>query len=150
MFNNWKIRTKIGASFATGLSLICAIGITAYYTTNRLIENTAWQNHTYIVMGKLDDLMSQLKETSIGPRGYIITGNKSYLDPYKAAIPVIAQDLNSLQELTIDNLSQQRRIETLKPIVSRRIAIVDNTISIRETQGFSAAQQLIMINNGKK
>jgi CheY-like chemotaxis protein len=149
MLSNLKIGVKIGASFALGLSLLAVIGVISYRTTANLIENSRLEAHTYEVLGKLDDLISQLKDAETGQRGYLLTGEKSYLEPYITALPIIEKNLKDLERLTADNLSQQQRLETLETIISRRLSVIEDTINVRENQGFESARQLVLTDMGK-
>ena len=45
--------------------------------------------HTHQVRGELADLLSELKDAETGQRGYVITGDESYLEPYKSALTAI-------------------------------------------------------------
>ncbi|WP_315791726.1 response regulator [Fischerella sp. JS2] len=150
MVNNYfKIGTKIGAGFALGLSIIAALGIISYRTTNNLIENSRWQAHTYEVINELDDLISQLKDIETAQRGYIITGEQRYLQPYNNALPNIQQNLKDLRKLTADNPQQQIRLDNIEPLINQRLAVAQKSINLRNNQGFEAARQLILTDQGK-
>ncbi|MCP6759675.1 MAG: response regulator [Fischerella sp. CENA71] len=147
--NNLKIGTKIGAGFALGLSILATIGFISYRTTNNLIENSRWQAHTYKVIGELDDLLSNIQDIEIGQRGYIITGDKTSLQSYNNALPKIGTKLKSLRSLTSDNPIQQNRLDNLEATIDERQAVVKKRINLRETQGFDAARQQILQDNGR-
>jgi len=134
MLNNFKIGTKIGASFTLGLTVLATLGVVSYTATNQLLENSYWQNHTYTVLEKLNDLISELKDAETGQRGYLLTGEKRYLDPYNTAMPVIETDVKELRKLTIDNPNQQRRIDILEPRISQRLAVIKDVISLRDNK----------------
>jgi CheY-like chemotaxis protein/signal transduction histidine kinase/CHASE3 domain sensor protein len=149
MFKNLKIGGKIGASFAFGLSILAALGIISYRTTNDLIENYGLQNHTYQVLDELGDLISQVKDAETGQRGYLITGERRYLEPFNDALPKIEQSLKRLKELTSDNPTQQIRLANLEPIVYQRLDVMKNGISLHDNQGFDAVKQFILTDRGK-
>ncbi|MCX7595823.1 MAG: CHASE3 domain-containing protein, partial [Fischerella sp.] len=146
---NIKIGTKIGTVFAFSLSIIATLGIISYRTTNELIENSHWQNHTYEVIGELDDLVSHLKDAETGQRGYLITGDKRYLQPYNHALSKIGQNIKRLRKLTADNPQQQIRLANLEPIINERLTVAQEGISLRSNQGFEAAKKLILTDRGK-
>ncbi|MBD2777470.1 response regulator [Iningainema tapete] len=150
MFNNLKLSTKIGTSFILGLSIITALGIISYRTTNNLIANSRWQAHTYEVLNELDNLTSDLQEIEIGQRGYIVTGEQFSLEPYNQALPNIKNRLENLRKLTLDNPNQQQRISNLEPIIYQRLDLIKQRISVRQSQGFAAARQLVLTDEGRK
>ncbi|BAZ02599.1 multi-sensor hybrid histidine kinase [Tolypothrix tenuis PCC 7101] len=149
MFNHLKIGSKIGASFALGLAILSAIGYVSYRTTQALITTSYWENHTYQVLGLLDEISSKVKDAETGQRGYIITGKEPYLEPYQAAIASLEQPLQKLRKLTADNPSQQSRLNILEPLVNERINVLKKVITARQNQGFEAAQKLVLVNEGK-
>ena len=50
---------------------------------NAATETDRSITHTYLVIGHLDDLLSELKDAETGQRGFIITGDQKYLEPYQ-------------------------------------------------------------------
>ncbi|MFH7028752.1 MAG: response regulator [Heteroscytonema crispum UTEX LB 1556] len=149
MLGKLKISVKIGVSFAFGLSMLAALGIISYRTTSDLIENSRWQNHTYEVLDQLGDLISQIKDAETGQRGYLITGEKRYLEPFNDASLQIEKNLKKLRTLTSDNPNQQIRISTLEPTIYQRLDVMKNAISLRDNQGFDAARKVILTDRGK-
>ncbi len=65
---------KIGAGFAVGLVIIVAIGVSAYVSTQRLIEANRWVTHTHQVIEGLEHVLSVLKDAETGQRGFVLTG----------------------------------------------------------------------------
>jgi len=80
-------------SFALGLAILSAIGLISYRTTQELITTSYWENHTYQVLGLLDELSSKFKDAETGQRGYIIT-----IDAYKSWQTFVASVENILRE----------------------------------------------------
>ncbi|WP_127011438.1 CHASE3 domain-containing protein, partial [Chlorogloeopsis fritschii] len=150
MLKNLKIATKIGASFALGLSILTALGIIAYRTTNDLIETSRWQRHTYEVIGELDNLIANIKDAEAAQRGYLITREDIYLKPYKNALPLIEKNFNSLLKLTADNPRQQQRIKSLKPVIDQRIDRLQQGITLLNNQGFEASRRFVLTNQGRE
>ncbi|MBD2204658.1 response regulator [Calothrix sp. FACHB-1219] len=150
MLNRLKIGSKIGTSFALGLTILTALGFISHRTTNELIATSYLENHTYQVLGLLQDLNSKLQQAETGQRGYIITGEKRYLEPYQAAIESIDQPLTKLREFTADNPNQKHRLERLQPLIAERITIMQKVLELRDSQGLEAAKKLILTDEGKR
>src|SRR5712672_225135 len=108
MFENWTVGKKLAVSFGLAASILVVIAAVSYRNAYRLIENDAWVAHTHQVRTELADLLSQLKDAETGQRGYIITGDESYLAPYQAALGAIKGTLDDVRKLTVDNPDQQR------------------------------------------
>ncbi len=99
MFNRLKIGTKIGVSFALSLATLTTIGLISYQSTNDLIETSRKETHTYQVLSQLEDLNLQLTNAETGQRGYIITGEQRYLEPYNAAIQLLNQKVQGTSKV---------------------------------------------------
>ncbi|MGI2908664.1 response regulator [Tolypothrix sp. VBCCA 56010] len=149
MLKKFKIGTKIGASFAVSLVSFTVIGLLIYRSATQTIETTRWQTHTYEVLANLENFFSTLKDAETGQRGYLITGSEDYLQPYNAAIPVLETKINQLRRLTVDNPSQQQRLDTVESLTQKRVARLKEVIEIRRTRGSAGLSQIIGNNKGK-
>src|SRR5438477_6385548 len=107
------IGKKIGAGFGLALAILVAIGLLSYWSTSQLIKTNLSVAHSYEVLTNLDTLLSLLKDAETGQRGYLLTGEDSYLQPYRDAIANLNGTVEQLRELTADNPNQQRRLEEL-------------------------------------
>lgn len=148
MLKNFKISTKIGASFALGLLIIAALAIFAYTTTRELIITSRWQNYTYEVIRELNTLIANVQEAEATQQAYLITEEPIYLEQYKNTIPEIQKNLNYLLKLTADNPKQQQRLAVLKPLISQRIARMQKGIALRQNQGLAAVKNFWLANQG--
>ena len=85
-----------------------------------------------------------------GQRGYVITGNESFLEPYNTALPDVGKIFQTLQQLTTDNLVQEQNLSALKPLIDAKLADLQNSISLRTNEGFGAAQADVLTDKGKQ
>jgi methyl-accepting chemotaxis protein len=145
----WSIGSKIGSGFGIALALLMAVGAVSYNSTTKLIDSAEWVRHTHEVINGLDEVVSAVKDGETGQRGYVITGEARYLEPYQGAREVVDQKLKHLGELTADNPIQQQRLATLEPFVSSKFAELQETIDLRRTKGFGPAQQVVVTDRGK-
>jgi PAS domain S-box-containing protein len=76
-------------------------------------------------------------------RGYIITGQEVFLEPYRAAAPGIRANLDRLKSLTADNPRQQGRLAMLERAVAEKLDSLQQNIDLRKQKGFEAAQQRV-------
>ncbi|MEH1940692.1 MAG: response regulator [Nostoc sp.] len=150
MLKRLTIGTKIGISFALSLATLTTIGLISYQSTNELIETSRKESHTYQVLSQLEDLNLQITNAETGQRGYIITGEQRYLEPYNAAIQILNQKVKELQRLTADNPNQQKRLDILQPLVTERMAVMKDVIDLRQSQGVELAQKAILTDQGKQ
>ena len=78
----WSIGTKIGSGYALALIVLIIIGVTGYQSINRLIDDINLVAHSREVIDKCKDVLSDLIDAETGQRGFIITGEEPFLEPY--------------------------------------------------------------------
>jgi methyl-accepting chemotaxis protein len=152
----WNVGTKIGTGYGLALAILIAIGAVSYHNSVLLTDTAGWVAHTHQVLERLEDVLSTLKDAEAGQRGYLITGEERYLEPYKAARASIDQKLkgsnpDALRTLTKDNPNQQRRLDALEPLVDSKFAELMETIELRKDKekGFDAALKVVLTDKGK-
>ena len=134
------------------LVLACLIGVggLAYRSMQAATESGQREAHSRAVMSQLDELLSSLKDAETGQRGFIITGQPEYLEPYHASVGLFAAQLERLRLLTAGNPRQQQRIAAFAQGAQERMAIARETIAVRQTQGLLAASEAVKALAGKK
>jgi methyl-accepting chemotaxis protein len=145
----WSIGSKIGSGFAVALAALVVIGALSYGTTARLVDSLDWLTHTRRVLDQLEALLSTMDDAETGQRGFIITGQESYLQPYEGARTAAEQRLKDLRQLTSDNALQQRRLDALEPLVAIKFNELQSVIDLRREKGFAPASEAILTNKGK-
>jgi signal transduction histidine kinase len=122
----------------------------SYRLTLRLIENERWVSHTHEVLNELEGTLSALKDAETGERGYLLTGDEVYLDPYKTGLVEVRQHLDQLHGLTADNGRQQRRIARLEPLINERLERLREGIESYGAAGPAAARSVVLAGRGRQ
>lgn len=149
VFGNWTVGRRLVAGFGLSALTLVIVAIVSYRNANLLIENDALVERSHQVRLQLADLLSEMKDAETGQRGYVITGDDIYLEPYKNALGAVAATLGDFQKLTADSADQQRRLATIKPIIDAKFAELKQVIDLRRNQGFEAAAKIVQTNSGK-
>ncbi|HUY14647.1 MAG TPA: CHASE3 domain-containing protein [Terriglobia bacterium] len=145
----WSIGRKIGSGFALALAALIVVGAVSYDSTTKLIDSADWVAHTHQVLDGLNALLSTLKDAETGQRGYVITGEVRYLQPYQGTRAAVEQGLKGLRKLTSDNPVQQQRLDAIEPLVASKFAELQRVIDLRRDKGFAPASQEVLTDNGK-
>jgi len=146
----WSIGAKIGSGYALALAILIIIGFVSYQSTTRFVGSADSVAHTNQVLQQLEDLLSNMKDAETGQRGYVITGEDRYLEPYRGTITSVDQEMKDLRKLTADNPNQQQRLDTLDPLIASKFAELKAVIDLRKSKGFEAAMQEVATDRGKK
>ena len=140
---------RVAGGFGLASAILVLIGVISYQNTRILIDTKNQVQRTQEKINKLEELLSDMKDAETGQRGYILTGQESYLEPYQAVVGNIDQKIAELKDLIVDQPSQQKQFATLESLIAAKLAILKQTIYLRQNQGFDAALQLIQTNQGK-
>jgi len=149
-FKNIRISKRIFFAFTIMLIVILAVITISYKTSIKIIDSTDLIIHTNKVLIDLGKVESELIDLETGQRGFLITGDPKYLEPYNASLKVIRENIAYLQRLTSDNKSQTKRINLIKELVGLKIKELDKTIKLRsEENGFEKAREVVLTDEGK-
>jgi CHASE3 domain sensor protein len=135
----------LGVGFAI-IALIAAVG---YHNELRYTESRNWLTHTYEVIHQLQRTLSILQDGETGQRGYILTRQDSYLQPFYEAVDKAGHQIISLSELTADNPNQQKRLAEIRSLIEKKFDELQETISLRKEKGLEAALQVVLTGKGK-
>jgi PAS domain S-box-containing protein len=141
---------KVAVGFAFALACLGVVGLVSYLSVVRLNENAAWVAHTHEVLGRLESLIAGATDSETAERGYVITGDETYLEPYQKSAALVEDQAQRLRELTADNPAQTQRLDSMVPLVTERLATLRAVIELRKSQGFAAAQGEIRSGKGKR
>ncbi|CAI3232905.1 histidine kinase [Clostridium neonatale] len=107
-------RLSIGQKMFIGFGIIILIMLAVIGNTyiNFVKESEAvkWNVHTYKVIQESDCLLMSLLDMETGARGYVITGNESFLEPFNKGNSSYENHYDKLKQLTEDNSEQQQRL----------------------------------------
>lgn len=96
------------------------------------------------------DLRSQLQDLETGQRGFIITLDPSYLEPYNAALPLVDEQVVRLREILAPYPEAAGPLDTLEADIDFKIDELNRTIAEARAGNREAAVALISTNNGKQ
>jgi len=130
------------------LIILLLTGLISFINLIRLQKNAVSVVHAHAIITKLEEAASGLKDAETAERGYIITGEEKYLEPYHNILPEISEDMNNLRQ-SISDPDQQRRFLQLESLVNEKLDFLEEAISMRRDTGFDAARDLTITDIGK-
>ncbi len=143
-----SLERKPEIAIALMLVLLLAIGFVAYRSSTEFISSSEQVIHSREVRGTLQRVLSLVEEIETGQRGYIITGESSFLEPYQRATEKIQERLAHAKTLTENEPELRGQIEALISLVNSRVAFAEESIALRRSQGFAAARDLLLSGKG--
>ena len=122
----------------------------AYLNTERLLEANRQVRHTHEIIEGLEHVLSVLKDAETGQRGFIITGEDRYLEPYDAAVNELPHDMDTVHDLLGDDTTEQASLQQVQKLSDVKLAEVRLTIELRRKSGLKGALPEILTDRGKK
>jgi CHASE3 domain sensor protein len=129
------IFTIAGGVMLDGLVAIFFIGRAVIEADHDLLRQ-----HTMI--SELQETLSTLKDAETGQRGYLLTGNDEYLEPYGQALARINEEIEVLDGRAKVGELPKPEMNNLRKLIEGKLAELQETISLRRTQGLPAALTL--------
>jgi PAS domain S-box-containing protein len=142
-------RTIRQASFWFAVVLIAATSFLAYRGLQQLLTVSASVDRTQDVLLQLEYVSSLLKDAETGQRGFVITGEEPFLDPYREALAQRASALDNLNELASENPALRGGVARLKRLVDEQLSTLAQAIAQRR-QGGTAGIDLSLMSRSKE
>ncbi|GAB3995887.1 response regulator [Spirosoma daeguense] len=112
-------------------TLLLLISLAAsFYSIQKLISNSRLVNHTNQVLLESENIMSLVKDAETGQRGFLVTLDPLFLQPYNGSHERVNGSYNKLLELTTDNPTQERNLTELKRLYEAKYDQMERVIDI--------------------
>jgi signal transduction histidine kinase len=131
------------------LAAVILIGIneTGYNRSTAALNDIAEASRN---RGSLNRLLQHALDAETGSRGYLLTGDPRYLEPYNAAVAEITQTLDSLRLLYTANADEFATLSQLGRNVQRKLAEMDLSVRMRKQGNEEAWKFVLMTDVGKE
>jgi signal transduction histidine kinase len=117
--------------------LVGAIAVVAFNTwlafrsVSALLESEFSVQRTLQVIEQVERIMSSAKDAESGSRGFLITGEDDYLEPYTRATQELPVELDAYGAATLDNPVQQANLVEMRAVIEQRMALLQEGIKVR-------------------
>jgi PAS domain S-box-containing protein len=145
---DWHLNRWQTLLFAVALAATSLAGWLAWREARLASESVAWVQHTFRVLQKVDALTSALVDAETGLRGFLLTGESTYLEPYRRALPLVMPTLDALRDATSDNPEAQRRIAEIAPVLKLKLAEMERTLERAREAGPAAGIEIVRSDAG--
>jgi len=136
--------------FAAALLLLCLVSIISIRSTRALVSQNQLEGDAFDQLLHMTDLVSRLKDAETGQRGYLLTGEEQYLQPYRDALTGLETDLKSLRQSSSNNPELRERLNRIEPLIRQKLAELEQTITLRRERGYEAAIAVVKTDKGRQ
>ena len=135
-------RLGLNSSIGALISVLLLSGVLAFRNTRQLREDAAWVAHTHEVLDAIQVTLTSVVDADTGQRGYLITNDGRFLEPYLGALARIRQNFQQLKTLVQDNPQQLRRIQDMEAITGAKVEEMKQTIVLQRRDPKQARQAI--------
>ncbi|GAA4353982.1 hypothetical protein GCM10023185_15120 [Hymenobacter saemangeumensis] len=135
--------TKIILGFAIAMSVLLLTSAASFWSIRGLSIQTRYVEHTYQTLQEVESITAVLKDAQAGVRGYLLTGDTIYLQPYSIATDQLPNSLRRVMELSVENPSQRARLDSLRSFVEQEFRILRPMTMSTQVMGTFARQTLL-------
>src|SRR5215510_910940 len=147
----WLLGDKpLTAAFALALAIFGVLNFMSYRTMDGLLDAEASTFHTHDVIDMLDDLLNDVTRTESAARGFLLSGDRTYLTDYSAARAEIEPEIQQLQKLTADSPIQQEHLNKFKAQVAAKLDFIDQTVALQSRKDVQSTVKLLESGQGPR
>jgi signal transduction histidine kinase/CheY-like chemotaxis protein len=144
-----KAAHKVAASCAGAVLLVAFVAAVSLWAFSQIEQAAAARKHIYTTIQRADELLSALKDAETGQRGYMLTGDEVYLEPYLAVRDGINGQLEELRRSTSDNAAA-KHLGAIAPLMHDKLAELSESIEARRNRDMPAALAIVGSGRGKQ
>jgi methyl-accepting chemotaxis protein len=145
----WSIGAKIGSGFAVALLVLIVVGSVAYRSLTQTEAARMRVEYSHKVIATVESLLLILSEAEAAQRGFAITGDERFLQPYQGAQQTASALITDVRSITTDDQAHRQRITALAPLVTEKFEWMRQNIETRRQSGIDAAIALIATDEGR-
>lgn len=127
--------------------LAAMIFSTALFFISRQMGESAesWVSHTYHVKEQVQEVLRLMVDSETGMRGYLLTGDRQFLNRHASAMTQLPADRAALRLLVSDNAAQVWQLEeVVDPLVEKRIKLEDEALSYPPGAGVDKRLRVVL------
>jgi signal transduction histidine kinase/CheY-like chemotaxis protein len=141
--------SRLLAAVVGGLGFLLLAVIASIIASIASSNADRWAAHSLMVRQASGHLFSLVQDAETGQRGFLLTNNDSYLEPFYTAQKEIPAAEATLRTLTSDNPAQQSRVSNLYALVQLKLGELSRTIELAKGGKVEEAVERVKSNQGR-
>ena len=145
-----SLRRRLALGFSAALLVLGVIVALTYETTERYMSSSRAATVARVRLLMLEQILSAARDVETGQRGFLITGEERYLEPYHAALANVAQVRARLDSLASVPGIDLAAVRTGRRLLDRKLEELAATIEAYRSQGPEAAEAIVKSEIGRR
>ena len=126
------LKRNLLIGFSISLLILILSSVASYISIKSLLNSAQLVEHSNLVSKKTNEIISTMKDAETGQRGFLLTGEPAFLEPYNGSYDKVLGMIADVKDLTKDNPEQQTNIDALSNIIVRRFSMLQDLIDERK------------------
>jgi CheY-like chemotaxis protein/signal transduction histidine kinase/CHASE3 domain sensor protein len=140
-------KTLIG--FLLAVVAVVMIALLSYQSLQATTDTARNLTQSVEVLRRLQGLLSTLKDAETGQRGFLLTGEESYITPYTDAKDSLPDEFKALRASLVNRPEQAQRLDALESLANLKMAELESTVAARRAGHTEAALATVRTDRGK-
>ena len=136
-------------AFIVGLFVILCIGGFTYKHISELSQTSKVVKDNYSLRSELELIISNLKDAEIGHRGFLLTHDSLFLNPYEESLQKVTSNLHKLDTLIVSNDEQVEKLKELKGDIKKRFNNFEKSFSLAKDDTILTQDLLFLLHEGE-
>ena len=129
------LRKKIRSGYIIAFVLLVISYFFIFQSVWNVQKEYDWVTNSYKAENKIGELKNSIVEAETGVRGYYITKDEAYLQPFRKTQDYISLVYNELKTLERNNQNQLIRLDTIKQLIDLRLSLMVKNIAAFKAAG---------------
>jgi len=127
-----SLNRNLFIGFGVSLLILIASSTASFVSIQGLLKNAEEVQHTNKVINGVHEILAAMIDAETGQRGFLLTGNDIFLEPYTGAFERASDNVERVRDLTIDNPTQQKNINGISDLVLKRFSMLRKLIDTKK------------------
>jgi len=137
-----SLTRNLAIGFGFSLLILLGSSVASFFSIQNLLTSSQWVNHTYEVISNLNDVVAPIREAETSQRGFLITNDPIFLEPFHGSFEESITALDHVKTLTSDNPAQQVRCDQLRELINKRFNKMEVLIKSKQESNTIDPKQL--------
>ena len=136
-----QLSQRLLVAVVAPIGLLLVVGLILAFQIVKLTDTAHWVDHTDEVMGRVSEIQNQVVDQETGIRGYLLSGDRAFLNPYERAqpLPMFA----AVHNLVADNAPQQVRIDAARARYEAWLKISEPIVQAEDPTPYRTREALL-------
>lgn len=145
-----KIDKRIRVGYGAAFLLLLISFLFTLYANRQLMEQSKAITRTNTIISYLEDFISGIKDAETGARGYYITKDTTFLEPYQSSIKKVDSSFLLLKNAYYNSNFKQKDLEFLKKLVVTKYEYIAFGLQYYPQHNFLLTDTLIKLSYKSK